>query len=106
VAIAQEAVTTEDDVLLPAGCNAQCVPQCPDGSSPVNCLIDPCATARCGNGQQCVSDYCGGEQLLELAVPNLAGLMRRIKHHVCHTQLCCSPAEHYMQQVILRACSS
>lgn len=37
---------------LPAGCS--------DGSRPVNCLVDPCTTARCGYGLVCESNYCGG----------------------------------------------
>lgn len=60
------------------GCNAVCTPavkrdsttgaglkppvspagSCPDGLRPVNCLADPCMTARCAHG--CVVDYCGG----------------------------------------------
>jgi hypothetical protein len=52
-------VLTAAAVRLAVGCNTQCV--CPDGSSPVNCFIVPCATTACPAGQQCVSDYCGGE---------------------------------------------
>jgi hypothetical protein len=35
---------------------------CPDGSPPVNCLVDPCAAFPCLKGTLCVSNYCGGEQ--------------------------------------------
>ena len=35
---------------------------CPDGSSPVNCLVNPCVTASCPavGDATCVADYCGG----------------------------------------------
>ncbi|KAL3885814.1 hypothetical protein ACJMK2_025850 [Sinanodonta woodiana] len=35
---------------------------CPDGSSPVNCLVDPCKVAKCAKYPyaRCVSSYCGG----------------------------------------------
>ena len=35
---------------------------CPDGSYPVNCLINPCQYATCPavEGATCVADYCGG----------------------------------------------
>jgi hypothetical protein len=33
---------------------------CADGSAPVQCFVDPCATARCGDGLKCASNYCGG----------------------------------------------
>jgi hypothetical protein len=33
---------------------------CPDGSHHVACLVDPCSTAKCGSGQVCESNYCGG----------------------------------------------
>jgi hypothetical protein len=55
----QDANSDFASALHIVGCNTQCV--CPDGSSPVNCLIDPCASKTCPTGQQCVSDYCGGE---------------------------------------------
>jgi hypothetical protein len=35
---------------------------CPDGSPPVNCLVDPCAASPCLKGTLCVSNYCGGKQ--------------------------------------------
>ena len=35
---------------------------CPDGSLPVNCLIDPCQVNTCPSlpTASCVADYCGG----------------------------------------------
>ena len=35
---------------------------CPDGSDPVNCLVDPCQSATCPgvDNATCVADYCGG----------------------------------------------
>jgi len=52
------------------GCNHVCKPAqlvqpsvsktCSDGSQPVQCLMDPCSTARCKDGTVCTSDYCGG----------------------------------------------
>jgi hypothetical protein len=55
------------------GCNAhwvlngqevtdRCQGACPDGSSPVNCLVIPCQFASCPAvaGATCVADYCGG----------------------------------------------
>ena len=35
---------------------------CPDGSYPVNCLINPCQYATCPavEGATCVADYCRG----------------------------------------------
>ena len=35
---------------------------CPDGSPPVNCLVNPCKTASCPAvaDATCVADYCGG----------------------------------------------
>ena len=35
---------------------------CPDGSSPVDCLVNPCDTASCPAvaDATCVADYCGG----------------------------------------------
>ena len=35
---------------------------CPDGSYPVNCVINPCQCATCPavEGATCVADYCGG----------------------------------------------
>ena len=35
---------------------------CPDGSQPVNCLVNPCEYASCPaiKNAKCVADYCGG----------------------------------------------
>ena len=35
---------------------------CPDGSQPVNCLVDPCEYASCPaiKSATCVANYCGG----------------------------------------------
>ncbi|CAH1263557.1 Hypp2729 [Branchiostoma lanceolatum] len=35
---------------------------CPDGSSPVNCAVDPCTTATCAAhpSATCKANYCGG----------------------------------------------
>lgn len=65
------------------GCNAVCKPktsaitpddltpplartngsqQCPDGSRPFSCLIDPCRHASCAADEVCFSNYCGGCQ--------------------------------------------
>jgi hypothetical protein len=33
---------------------------CSDGSRPVNCLVDPCKATKCGVGEVCESNYCGG----------------------------------------------
>lgn len=60
------------------GCNARCsnkpgVPDdsrietaqatpgsCSDGTSPAQCLLDPCVTANCTDEQECQANYCGG----------------------------------------------
>lgn len=52
------------------GCNAVCTKPpasdktksgaCSDGSTPVNCLVDPCISATCLAGVVCEVDYCGG----------------------------------------------
>ncbi|XP_077979849.1 uncharacterized protein LOC144435157 [Glandiceps talaboti] len=38
------------------------IPTCPDGSTPVQCIIDPCAIASCEAypEAECRSNYCGG----------------------------------------------
>ena len=35
---------------------------CPDGTQPVNCVVNPCQWATCPvvKGAICVADYCGG----------------------------------------------
>lgn len=33
---------------------------CSDGSTPVNCIVDPCISATCLAGEVCEADYCGG----------------------------------------------
>lgn len=40
-------------------CTNSCA--CADGSKPVNCLVDPCSTAKCAaKGAVCKANYCGG----------------------------------------------
>eukprot|EP01104_Vermistella_antarctica_P009007 TRINITY_DN22_c0_g1_i3.p1 TRINITY_DN22_c0_g1~~TRINITY_DN22_c0_g1_i3.p1 ORF type:complete len:383 (-),score=54.50 TRINITY_DN22_c0_g1_i3:45-1193(-) len=34
--------------------------KCPDRAPAVECFSDPCSTAKCGDGQTCKSNYCGG----------------------------------------------
>eukprot|EP00877_Chromochloris_zofingiensis_P011000 jgi/Chrzof1/6153/Cz17g13120.t1 len=52
-------------------CKPNCVPipkatprpkqsTCPDGSTPVQCLVDPCRGKNCSASQTCESNYCGG----------------------------------------------
>lgn len=62
------------------GCNAVCKPSvqergqapnptvnvasvesatCPPGVPVVNCFVDPCLNAKCGNEETCISSYCG-----------------------------------------------
>ena len=38
------------------------IEDCPDGSSQVNCLTDPCIGTTCPGveGASCMPDYCGG----------------------------------------------
>jgi hypothetical protein len=42
------------------GTVAHPVARCKDGSRPVECLVDPCRAKKCGEGELCESNYCGG----------------------------------------------
>ena len=46
---------------VPKASNNATQAQCPDGSSFVNCLMDPCRNnGPCSKNQTCKSNYCGG----------------------------------------------
>jgi hypothetical protein len=42
-------------------CTKMACSACPDGSPPVQCLVDPCTVSKCGVvDATCKADYCGG----------------------------------------------